>query len=81
LYDVIIVCDTDDGWLVDVVPFHVGRRRRIRCVWVPVVVVPLDEPPEPICVVRVRNSSGTTLQTDIQPSHTTLRLTIINKAK
>ena len=41
-HDVIIICDIDDGWLVEVVPFELRRRRRERCVWVPVAVVPFD---------------------------------------
>ena len=48
LHDIIIARDVDDGSLVEVVPFHLRRRRPVDCAWVPVVVVPFQVAPEPI---------------------------------
>lgn len=53
LYDVIIVCDVDDLWLVEVVPFHLGRWGRPCSARGPVVVVPFDVLPQVVRVVTV----------------------------
>ena len=51
--DIVVICYIDDGWLVEVVPFHVRRRRRVRRARIPVTIIPFDVFPGTMCVIAV----------------------------
>ena len=51
--EIVVICRIDDGWFVEVVPFHVRRRRRVRRARIPVTIIPFDVFPETMCVIAV----------------------------